>query len=183
MYKTISFILAVVIIATFCIALTADDKAKESTNCTLANGSIKMNNPLTNWKFSKYAGENQCTLEKQDSPENPLYLSPRIDAFFSTRKQIQVSLQAWAQDHAENTIDAVNPKVTDAKLGGKTAKKLTYKKVQKTFDKKESFDVLYQEYFVVEKDYALNITATYLKSEAATVEKQIDEILAKIELK
>ncbi|OGF63531.1 MAG: hypothetical protein A2Y62_16445 [Candidatus Fischerbacteria bacterium RBG_13_37_8] len=182
MNKSISMILAIVFIAALCITMTAEEK-KVPANCTLANGQVTVNNPLANWQFNKYAGENQCTLEKQDSPENPLYLSPRIDVVYSTRKQIQVSAEAWAQDHAEHTIDALNPKVTDAKLGGKAVKKLTYKKVEKTFDKKESFDVLYQEYFVVEKDYALNITVVCLKTEVEAVGKQADEILAKIQLK
>jgi len=184
-WLSILTVLIVVILISSVVKVTAVSPAKvdEGAECRLAEDRIIVKNPLSNWKFSPYAGSSSCVLEKTDSPPNPLYLSPQIEVVFHTRERIQTSLPIWAGNHMRSIINARDTKMTDVELGGKPAKKITYRKTQANFDKTKSLEVLYQEYLVVEPEYALAVTAYFPEAEAETVVKEVELILGALELK
>ena len=161
-------------------AFCADDPG---TECSLADGCIVVHNPLKNWSFSKYAGENECKLEKSDSPENIIYLSAKIDIYYYTRDRIGVTVDKWSSDLSEHTINIVDPIIVDTTLNEKAGKKLTYYKMEANFDKTDTLKVLHEDYLAVEKDYAIQISVRYAEAEAATTAKEVQEIISKIVLK
>lgn len=157
--------------------------AGEQKTCSIENGTIVVANPLANWKFSKNADEGSCILEKTDSPENPLYMTPQLQVYYKSRDNIKSSAGDWAESTKLYTSDILGPAIKDVKVGGKAAKLLTYTKKEQNFKKTKTLEVVYHEYFVVEPGYAVSIMLYCAAAEKDVVLKEAQQILAQLKLK